>query len=91
MWGRENQDIMDNFLKCPFCLNASVEAKSGRTSCPECLTEFEIDDRLECIFIDMQNMKLSVNGFVCGYCGLVKGDEDRNCVYCGAELSTTMH
>ncbi len=49
MWGRENQDIMDNFLKCPFCLSQSVEPKSGKSNCPECSAEFEIDDRMECI------------------------------------------
>ncbi len=75
----------------PFCLNHSVEAKSGITSCPECSAEFETDDRLECIFVDTQSMKLPVKGFVCGSCGLVQGDENRHCVYCGAELSTTMH
>ena len=49
MWGREKQDIMDNFLKCPFCLSQSVEAKSGKSNCPVRFAEFEIDDRLECI------------------------------------------
>ena len=47
MWGREKQDIMDNFLKCPFCLSQSVEAKSGKSNCPVCFAEFEIDDRLD--------------------------------------------
>ena len=68
MWGREKQDIMDNFLKCPFCLSQSVEAKSGKSNCPVCFAEFEIDDRLECIFVDPINLKLPVNGFVC-ICG----------------------
>ena len=36
MWGSEKQDIMDNFLKCPFCLSQSVEAKSGKSNCPVC-------------------------------------------------------
>jgi len=80
-----------DFLKFPFCLKHIVEAKSGKTTCPECSAEFAIDDRLECIFIDTQNVKLPVNGFVCGFCGLVQSDENRKCVYCEAELSTTMH
>ncbi len=42
------------------------------------LWEFEIDDRLECIFVDPINLKLPVNGFVCGFCGLVQGNESRN-------------
>ncbi len=58
-------------LKCPFCLNHSVEAKPGKTTCPECSAEFEVDDRLECIFADTSKMRLPVKGFVCGYCGLV--------------------
>jgi hypothetical protein len=37
-------------LKCPFCLNHGIEAKTGKTACPECSAEFEIDDRLECGF-----------------------------------------
>ena len=78
MWGRENQDIMDNFLKCPFCLSLSVEPKSGKSNCPECSVEFEIDNRLECIFVDPINLKLPVNGFVCGFFGLVQGNESRN-------------
>jgi hypothetical protein len=80
-----------DFLKCPFCLNHSVDAKSGKPTCPECSAEFEVDDRLECVFADTQNLRLPVNGFVCGVCGLVQDDENTNCVYCGAELSTTTH
>ncbi len=39
MWARDRQHIiLDSsqqldYLKCPFCLNHSVEAKSGKTSC----------------------------------------------------------
>jgi hypothetical protein len=81
---------LDN-LKCPFCLNHNLEAKPGKTTCPECSAEFEVDDRLECIFADTKKMRLPVNGFVCGVCGLVKGGESRNCVYCGAELNLSIH
>jgi hypothetical protein len=76
-------------LKCPFCLNYSLDDKSGKTACPECSAEIEIDDRLECIFADTQKMRLPVNGMVCGACGLVQGDESRNCVYCDEELGIT--
>ena len=85
----ESQDI--DFLKCPFCLNRTIESKSDTTICSECFAELEIDDRLECIFVDTQHMKLAPKGCVCGSCGLVQGDENKNCVYCGAELSTTTH
>jgi hypothetical protein len=67
-----------------------VEAKSGKTTCPECLAKFEIDDRLECIFADTEKMRPPVNGFVCNVCGLVQGYERRNCLYCGVELSTML-
>jgi hypothetical protein len=93
---RERQNIiLDSsqqfeYLKYSFCLKNSVEAKSGKTTCPECSAEFEVDDRLECIFADTQKMRLPVNGTVCGVCGLVQGDENRDCVYCGVELRTTL-
>ncbi len=90
MWGREKQDIMDNFLKCPFCLSQSVEAKSGKSNCPVCFAEFEIDDRLECIFVDPINLKLPVNGFICRSCGLVQGYESRKYAFCGVELGTAV-
>jgi hypothetical protein len=32
-------------LKCPFCLNHNIEAKPGKTTCPECFVEFEVGDR----------------------------------------------
>ena len=85
----EGHNLIDH-LKCPFCLNHSLEAKPGKTACPECSAEFEIDDRGECIFADKQKMRLPVNGFVCGVCGLVQGDEVERCGYCGAELSNTL-
>ena len=80
-----------DYLKCPFCQNHSVDAKPGKTTCPECSAEFEVDDRLECVFADTQKMRLPVNGFVCNACGLVQGDENRNCLYCGVGLSTNLH
>ena len=87
---RERQDTMDNYLICPFCLNHSVEPKPGKTICPECSTEFELDDRLECIFVNPKTPKLPMNGLICASCGLVQGTDKRRCVYCGAELSTTV-
>jgi hypothetical protein len=53
------------YLKCPFCLNHRVEAKPGKTTCPKCSAEFEIDDRLECIFADNKKMRPPVKGSVC--------------------------
>ena len=77
-------------IKCPFCLNHNLEAKPGKTSCPECAAEFEVDDRLECIFADTSKMRLPVNGMVCGMCGLVQGGERENCLFCGTELITSL-
>jgi hypothetical protein len=82
-----NATLQSDFLKCPFCLNHRLEAKPGKTTCPECSAEFEIDDRLECIFANTQKMRLPENGMICGVCGLVRDDENSNCVYCGVELS----
>jgi len=86
----KRQDTMDNYLKCPFYLNHSLEAKPGKTTCPECSAEFEIDDRLECIIINPKNPKLPINGLVCASCGLVQGTGKSKCMYCGAELRTTV-
>ncbi len=84
----DNSQQLD-YMKCPLCQNHNLGAKPGKTSCPECSTEFEIDDRLECIFINPNKFRLpvAVNGTICGVCGLVQGDEGEICGYCGAELS----
>ena len=78
------------YLKCPFCLSHSVQAKPGKTTCPECSAEFEIDDRLECVFVDTEKLRLPVNGTVCGFCGLVQGGERANCLFCGIEFKSTI-
>ncbi len=83
-------DHVTHKIKCPFCLDHSVEAKSGKTICPECSAEFEVDDRAECIFADTKKIRLPVNGFVCGVCGLVQGDEVERCGFCGAEISKAL-
>jgi len=45
-------------LKCPFCESRSIEPKSGKSICPECGSEFDIDDRLECFFADIEKLRL---------------------------------
>jgi hypothetical protein len=80
----EKSRYPDN-LKCPFCLNHSVEAKPEKATCPECSAEFEVDDRIECVFADTQKMRLPVNGFVCVVCGLVQSEEVERCGYCGVD------
>jgi hypothetical protein len=59
-------------LNCPFCENGFVMAKPGKTCCSVCETEFEIDDRLECVFADPDNVRLPLRGIVCSACGLVQ-------------------
>jgi hypothetical protein len=79
-----------NQVKCPFCLNHRIVTKPGKITCPECSAEFEIDDRLECIFADISKIRLPVNGFVCSVCGLVQGDGKKNCLYCEVVLNTAV-
>jgi hypothetical protein len=43
------------------CQKHIVEAKPGKTTCPECTAEFEIDDMIECIFADTEKMRLPMN------------------------------
>ena len=85
-----DKSLQPDNLKYPFCLNHSLEAKPGKTTCPECSAEFEVDDRLECIFADTRKMRLPLHGGVCRGCGLVQGDASERCGYCGAELSTAL-
>ena len=41
--------------------------------CPECHAKFEYDDRMECIFVDTDDLRLPVHGTVCPQCGLGRG------------------
>jgi len=79
------------YLTCPFCLNQCILAEPGRTQCPICDATFEIDERVECVFADTDNMRLPVNGVVCGSCGLVQGVKRKNCLYCGIGINTAVH
>ena len=80
-----------NTLICPFCRNRSAITHPGKTKCPECGSQFEIDDRLECVFVDPDNIRLPISGVVCPSCGLVQGDENKACLNCGIELNTAVH
>jgi hypothetical protein len=79
-----------DFLKCPFCLKHSVEAIPGKTTCPDCSAEFEIDDRGDASLLTPKKMRLPVNGMVCNACGIVQSGEAERCGYCGVELSTKL-
>ena len=66
-------------------------AKPGKTSCPVCKAKFEIDDRLECLFADLDNVRLSLKGTVCSSCGLVQSSDTSACLYCGMDINTAVH
>ena len=78
-------------IRCPFCGYYGIEAKPGKSVCPDCDASFEIDDRGECIFVNPDNPKLPIEGTVCPRCGLVQGEETENCVYCGSRLNMRLH
>ena len=58
---------------------------------PSSGSRFDIDDRLECVFVDLDNIRFPVNGIVCLSCGLAQGGDQQNCLYCGTKISTEMH
>ena len=74
-------------IKCPFCHSESIEPVVGNNICPVCEAEFKMDDRLECIFIDVNKPILPIEGTVCIKCGLVQHELSRKCLFCGAKLS----
>ena len=78
------------YIQCPFC-QGLLEPKTDKQTCPEGGTNLEIDDRLECIFVDTNDLMLPINGTECTRCGLVQGEEVRLCGYCGNLLSGTIH
>ena len=58
---------MDSFynsvdLKCPFCHNPLSGSNSGEKICPKCQAEFEIDGRGECVFVNLENLRMPING-----------------------------
>ena len=80
-----------NTLICPFCKNSYVIAKPGKTKCPECGSRFAVDDRLECVFVYFDNLRLPMTGVVCPFCGLVQGVETKACLNCGFDINTAVH
>ena len=77
-------------IACPFCENRYVMAKPGKVHCPMCDSEFEIDDRLECIFVDPDYLRLPAVGTICVHCGLIQAGENENCLYCGVKINTAV-
>jgi hypothetical protein len=76
-----------NNLKCPFCSNHCIPPKSGKACCPVCKVQFEIDDRLECVFVDTDKIRLPAKGIVCPMCGLIQNDDVKTGLYCGMGIN----
>ena len=87
------KDISEDYeyLTCPFCMNQCIQANTGKTRCPMCNAAFEIDDRVECVFADTDNIRLPVNGIICGSCVLVQGVNRKSCLYCGGGINIAVH
>jgi len=71
-------------IRCPFCVDGNIKAEPGESACPACHAKFEVDDRAECVFVDLDNPRLPVKGTYCRQCGLVQGGYRKHCRYCGA-------
>ena len=50
--------------------------------CPECHASFEWDDRLESLFVDLNDLRLPVSGTVCPARDLLQSEENKKCAYC---------
>lgn len=77
-------------ISCPFCRSYDFEFKPGLVSCPICFTDFEIDDRGGCIYIDPNKPRLPIKGIFCKRCGLFQYEESDNCLNCGAPMKTVI-
>ena len=74
------------YIECPFCLG-SLEAKTDKIKSPGCDAQFTVDNRFECVFADISDLRLPVRGTVCSTCGLVQAEWNDKCVYCGSWIS----
>jgi len=77
-------------MNCPFCLTKIPDPNPGEKICPNCHAEFNVDDRVECVFANPGNLRLPVNGTVCRMCRLVQGGGRDSCGYCGADMFMVM-
>jgi NMD protein affecting ribosome stability and mRNA decay len=75
--------------KCPFCASDNVQNESGRKKCRDCLAEYEIDERSECVFAntDSLSLPLKVRGTVCSHCGLLQDVDTARCRLCGTPIN----
>ena len=75
-------------IRCPFCVAGDIKAELGKSECPVCSAKYEIDDRAECFFVDLENPRLPLKGTYCRQCGLVQGGYRKRCRYCRAIVRT---
>ena len=71
-------------IRCPFCVDGNINAEPGKSECPSCRAKYEIDDRVECLFVDLDNLRLPLKGTYCRQCGLVQGGYRKHRHFCGA-------
>lgn len=58
---------------------------------PTCKTVSEIDDRGECVFVDLDDLRMPVSGQFCTMCGLIQQGKRLSCAYCGNIFNKTVH
>ena len=76
-------------MNYPFCDKIDIGDAPGPTFCSVCGTQFEIDDRSECVFVDPDYPRLPIKGTICCGCGLVQAEAYKACVCCGEKLYPT--
>jgi hypothetical protein len=76
---------------CPFCREKEIGKLAGTSICPACNTEYDIDDRGECVFMNMESPNIPISGQVCMACGLIQQDRRETCAWCGADFNKKVH
>ena len=69
-------------ISCPFCSDGHIKAEPGKTICLKCNASFEIDDKVECIFVDLADPRIPLKGTYCMSCGLVQSFYKKRCSFC---------
>ncbi len=84
-----DKNTVTDKISCPFCMSHDFELKPGKVSCPVCFTNFEIDDRGECIFSDSKKVRSPIEGVFCKKCRLVQYEKGEVCLNCGAVMKVS--
>lgn len=83
--------IVELNMECPFCHKAAIPDKFGPATCSVCMASFLIDDRRECIFVDLSKPRIPLDGVYCSKCGLIQGHENESCYLCAESLDVAVH